>query len=196
MGVLVALGWVAGAWAEDCFGAITFQVTLDVATEPPGALVTVDRAPDPAFRARDVGIAPLEWKYDYEWRWDGNCDGAAPDDSWGASPGQVVSSLEVFDTFSVTASLEGYEDRTIPVRVHGCEAHATVVKKAFLGQLKKLAEVRRCRLAAAVALTALDHQPLEVAPTPLTAERMLLGCTTDADCATEEHCDAGVCVAR
>jgi hypothetical protein len=197
MWVLAVLGLVTDAAAEDCFGAITFHVTLDVETTPPGASIDVVRAPDPAFRARRIGTSPLAWDYDYEWRWEtGNCDGAAPDNSWGAGPGQVVSSLDVYDTFAITASLEGYEAKTIPVRVYGCQTHSTVMRKAFLGQLKKLAEVRQCMLDVVMELTPSTSAPVEVAPTPLTAERMLIGCTTDTDCPAESRCDIGVCVLR
>ncbi len=197
MWVLAVLGLSPVASAEDCFGAITFRVTLDVETTPSDASITIERAPDPTFRPKVIGTSPLAWDYAYEWRWDsGNCDGAAPDNSWGAGPGQVVSSLDVFDTFSVTATLEGYEEETVPVRVQGCTRHPTVVRKAFLGQLKKIDEVRECVLDVAVPLRPRAPEVVEVTPTPLTAERMLLGCTTDKDCAPDRRCDAGVCVPR
>ena len=197
MWVLAALGLVRDAGAEDCFAGITFRVTLDVETTPPGATITVERAPDPSFTARSIGTSPLAWSYAYAWRWDsGNCAGAAPDYSWGVGQGQLVSSLEVYDTFIVRASLDGYEQATVPVRVQGCSIQSTVVKKAYFGQLKQLAEVRQCALDVRVELTPRAPDRVEVAPTPLTAGRMLLGCTTDEDCSAETRCDIGVCVPR
>jgi hypothetical protein len=197
MWFLAALGLLRDAGAEDCFAAITFRTTLDVETTPPGAAITVERAPDPSFVPRAIGASPRAWSYAYEWRWSsGNCGGAAPDYTWGVSLGQLVSSLEVYDTFVVTASLEGYEPATVPVRVQGCSIQPTVVRKAYLGQLKQLTEVRQCALDVRVALTPRAPDPVEVGPTPLTAGRMLLGCTTDEDCAAEARCDVGVCVPR
>jgi len=197
MWVLAALGLLRDARAEDCFAAITFHVTLDVETTPPGAAITVDRTPDPSFTAKVIGTSPLAWSYAYEWRWDsGNCGGAAPDNSWGVGQGELVSSLEVYDTFSLTASLDGYEPATVPVRVQGCTTESTVVRKGFLGQLKQLAEVRRCAVDVRVELTPRAPDPVEAARTPLTAGRMLLGCTTDKDCTAELRCDIGVCVPR
>jgi hypothetical protein len=197
MWVLAALGLVRDAWAEDCFAAITFHVTLDVETTPPGAAITIERTPDPSFPAKAIGMSPLAWSYAYEWRWaSGNCGGAAPDDSWGVSQGELVSSLEIYDTFSVTASLDGYVPATVPIRVQGCSKESTVVRKAFLGQLKQIAEVRRCALDVHMELTPRTTEPVDVAPRPLTAGRMLQGCTTDKDCPAETHCDIGVCVAR
>jgi hypothetical protein len=197
MWVLTALGLLRNARAEDCFAAITFHVTLDVETTPPGAAIAIERAPDPKFAPKAIGSSPLAWSYAYEWRWDsGNCAGAAPDNSWGVGQGQLVSSLEVYDTFAVTASLDGYEEATVPVRVQGCETQSTVVRKAFLGQLRQVAEVRRCAVDVRMELTPRAPEVVEVAPTPLTAGRMLLGCTTDKDCTVESRCDAGVCVPR
>src|SRR5204862_8298851 len=105
-GVLVALGLIRDARSEDCFAAIAFRVTLDVETTPPGATITVDRTPDPSFPAKAIGATPRAWSYTYEWKWSsGNCGGAAPDDSWGARQGELVSSLESYATFSLIASL-------------------------------------------------------------------------------------------
>jgi hypothetical protein len=197
MWVLAALGLVHDACAEDCFAAITFHVTLDVETTPPGAAITIERTPDPSFTAKAIGTSPLAWSYAYAWRWaSGNCGGAAPDDSWGVSQGELVSSLEIYDTFSLTASLDGYEPATVPVRVQGCTKESTIVRKAYLGQLKQLAEVRQCALEVRVELTPRAPETVEMARTPLTAGRMLLGCTTDKDCTAESRCDAGVCVPR
>ena len=195
--MLVALGLVRDARGEDCFAGITFRVTLDVETTPPGATVTVDRPPDPSFTAKAIGTSPRAWSYAYEWRWgSGNCGGAAPDDSWGVSQGDLVSSLEIYDTFSLTASLEGYEPMTVPVRVQGCTTESTLVRKAYLGQLKQFTEVRQCALDVRMELTPLALEPVEAARRPLTAGRMLQGCTTDKECAAELRCDIGVCVPR
>jgi hypothetical protein len=197
MWVLAALGLVGDARAEDCFAGITFRVTLDVETTPPGAAITVERTPDPSFTAKAIGTSPMAWSYAYEWRWDsGNCGGAAPDDSWGVSQGDLVSSLEIYDTFSLTASLDGYEPTTVPVRVQGCTTQSTLVRKAFLGQLKQLTEVRQCAVDVRVELRPRAPEPVEASRTPLTAGRMLQGCTTDKDCKAESRCDIGVCVPR
>ena len=196
-GVLVALGLVRDARAEDCFAGISFRVTLDIETTPPGAAITVERAPDPSFTAKAIGTSPRAWTYAYEWKWDsGNCGGAAPDSSWGASQGELVSSLEIYDTFSVTASLDGYEPATVPVRVQNCTTESTLARKAFLGQLKQFTEVRQCAVDVRVELTPRVAEPVEASRTPLTAGRMLQGCTTDKECPAELRCDIGVCVPR
>ena len=196
-GVLVVLGLVRDARAEDCFAGISFRVTLDVETTPPGATITVDRTPDPGFTAKAIGVSPRAWTYAYEWKWDsGNCGGAAPDDSWGVSQGDLVSSLEIYDTFSLTASLDGYAPATVPVRVQNCTTESTLVRKAYLGQLKQFTEVRQCAMDVRIELTPVAPEPVEASRTPLTAGRMLQGCTTDKECPAELRCDIGVCVRR
>jgi hypothetical protein len=198
MWLSVLLVWARLAHAEDCFAEVAYQVTLQVETVPPGAEVVVERSPDPAFVRRSLGVAPISWVYNYHWVWDeGNCDGMAPDDSWGAGPGHVVSSIDVFDTFSVAAHLEGYQDALVPVRVHHCEHHEEIQKKAYFGRLRKITEIHQCTETVRIELAAEIEEIVEVAPVPtITSNRLVEGCKTDKDCATDARCGGTVCVPR